>query len=324
MEVVVNLEFLRKQAKALLKAYRAGDPRAVARIRAQIPRPGTEIKLADVHHALARELGQANWAALKHENAPLEHFLIAVRGGALKEAQDTFAEFPEMADESIHAACALGDVENLGHHLDLDTASLSSEHRGWPPLFYACASPFLRASGRQSAGILGCVRLPLDRGADPNTSVSNGPQDPHEAMSAAYRAMVSANMPVMMELVKRGARLDIKEDLAKLRDERSAWTGMFNVYFQIPAVREIMAKRIEEMRKDPGNATWGRCEMVDAHPAIATTISCRDCSSALQTRLRSQPHSSGGRNYVSHIRHQLASGRGRSFLRQWCGPQSDG
>jgi len=253
----VNLEFLRKQAKSLLKEYRAGDPRAVARIRAQIPHLGTEIKLADVHHALARESGHANWAALKHENAPLERFLVSIRGGALKDAQDAFIEFPDMADESIHAACTLGGAETVKHHLDLDAASMSSEHRGWPPLFYACASPFIRASGRQSAGILECVVLLLDRGADPNTTISNDPQDPQNTVSAAYRAMMSANMPVMMELMKRGARLDVKEQVAKLRAERPAMMDMFSEYFQMPGVRERMGERIAEMRKDPESAPWG-------------------------------------------------------------------
>jgi hypothetical protein len=60
----VNLEFLRKEAKALLKQCRVQDAAAIARIRAQLPRVD-EIKLADVQHALAREQGYMNWAELK-------------------------------------------------------------------------------------------------------------------------------------------------------------------------------------------------------------------------------------------------------------------
>src|SRR5689334_16981014 len=65
----INLEFLRKDAKNLLKLCRAGDFGAIGRMRAQLPRLAAledaqlreRIKLADVHHALARERGYANW-----------------------------------------------------------------------------------------------------------------------------------------------------------------------------------------------------------------------------------------------------------------------
>ena len=64
-----NLEFMRKEAKALLKQCRAGDAQAIRRMRAQLPRLAAlndaqvadEIRLADVQHAIAREQGQENW-----------------------------------------------------------------------------------------------------------------------------------------------------------------------------------------------------------------------------------------------------------------------
>ncbi len=55
-----SLEQLQKQAKELLRDYRADDARAVARIGA-----GTKPVLADVQFVLAREHGFATWAALK-------------------------------------------------------------------------------------------------------------------------------------------------------------------------------------------------------------------------------------------------------------------
>jgi hypothetical protein len=62
----INMEFLRKEAKALLRQCRSHDRAALARIRAGLPRLSTiEIKLADVQFALAREHGYANWAHLK-------------------------------------------------------------------------------------------------------------------------------------------------------------------------------------------------------------------------------------------------------------------
>jgi hypothetical protein len=112
-----KFEYLRKQAKTILKQCRAGDAEALGRIRAQLPRfaelsdalAAYQIKLADVHHALARERGHANWAELKREDAPLEQFLVAVRGFALKDAQRVLAAFHEMAAESVmpHAPSAI-------------------------------------------------------------------------------------------------------------------------------------------------------------------------------------------------------------------------
>jgi hypothetical protein len=69
----INLEFVRKEAKSLLKLCRSRDTLALARIRAELPRfadmddehAATAIKLADVQYALARESGFANWGKLK-------------------------------------------------------------------------------------------------------------------------------------------------------------------------------------------------------------------------------------------------------------------
>jgi len=71
-----SLEQLRKQAKELLRLYRAGDPTAVARLRAVRPpsssRPGVsrDVSLADAQFALAREHGFESWPKLvRHVDA---------------------------------------------------------------------------------------------------------------------------------------------------------------------------------------------------------------------------------------------------------------
>ena len=242
----INLEFLRKEAKALLKRCRAGDAQTTTRINAQLPRqPGAaDMKLAAVQHALARELGFANWAALKRHDDPVERFLVAVRGGDFKAAQRELSAFPEMAEENIHAACAVGDPDAAAHHLNLDPGSLTAEHSGWPPLLYTCTSPLNRASARQSAGILECARLLLDRGADPNSG------------DAAYRAMMSANMPVMTLLIQRGAALDWKERAANLALAQPMMSDVFAEYFQMPQVRQMFTERMAEMRQQPKEKLW--------------------------------------------------------------------
>jgi hypothetical protein len=66
-----SLEQLRKQAKDLLRLYRAGDSTAADRLRAIsarliAPDRSDDVTLADAQFVLAREHGFENWAALAH------------------------------------------------------------------------------------------------------------------------------------------------------------------------------------------------------------------------------------------------------------------
>lgn len=66
-----SLEQLRKQAKELLKEYRAGDEVAAARFRVALPFQfdpalSGDVRLADAQFVLAREYGFENWARLVH------------------------------------------------------------------------------------------------------------------------------------------------------------------------------------------------------------------------------------------------------------------
>jgi len=61
-----SIEQLRRDAKALKKAHDAGDREAWVRVNNYRPRPeGTELKLADYLHVVARENSFASWPALK-------------------------------------------------------------------------------------------------------------------------------------------------------------------------------------------------------------------------------------------------------------------
>ena len=105
---VPNLESLRKEAKRLLKACRAGDRAALDRLRASLPhfsvfeppRMAEEIVLADVQQAIAREHGYANWGDLKRAGSPLEQLLHAVRGGAYAAIKSRLADiFPAVRSQ---------------------------------------------------------------------------------------------------------------------------------------------------------------------------------------------------------------------------------
>lgn len=63
-----SLEFERKEAKALLRGLRAGNPDAIARVKARHPAvastPPAEMQLADAQLTIAREYGFASWPRL--------------------------------------------------------------------------------------------------------------------------------------------------------------------------------------------------------------------------------------------------------------------
>jgi ankyrin repeat protein len=60
-----SLEQLRKQAKELLRAHRAGDAGAIARVVAHHPHPEKPVKLAGTQLVIAREHGFPSWIRLR-------------------------------------------------------------------------------------------------------------------------------------------------------------------------------------------------------------------------------------------------------------------
>ena len=60
-----SLEQLRKQSKELLRAHRAGDAGAVARVAAHHPHPEKPVKLAGTQLVVAREHGFPSWPRLR-------------------------------------------------------------------------------------------------------------------------------------------------------------------------------------------------------------------------------------------------------------------
>ena len=103
-----NLEFYRKQAKALLRSAQAADPQTLTRIRAQEPRADLEsLRLADAQRILARENGFASWPRLKQHvesasrmpEAPNEK----VAGGAEKAGKSA-----AIGDDAVRAKTGKG------------------------------------------------------------------------------------------------------------------------------------------------------------------------------------------------------------------------
>jgi ankyrin repeat protein len=130
-----TLENLRKEAKRWLKAVRAGDEEARARLGRAYPNAPAEPGLRDVQHALAREHGLPGWMALKDaladfalasrahaervawfiENARPDHH---VRGGpdhvmARHTAMRILSRHPEIARDSLYTAVICGELAEV-------------------------------------------------------------------------------------------------------------------------------------------------------------------------------------------------------------------
>jgi ankyrin repeat protein len=184
----MNLEQLRKQAKELVRAARAGDEQALARL------GGREPILARAQLVLAREQGYASWPALlAATEANADAFVVAATNQRRTRAEAMLAARPEI-ERDPWARLVLGrDWEG--------DPNRSGGPRDWAPLLYVCHSCFASPE---------LARKLLERGADPNATFTNeyGP------MSALYGAAGVVHDPELTRiLLEAGASPDDNESL---------------------------------------------------------------------------------------------------------------
>ncbi len=185
----MNLEQLRKQAKELVRAARAGDERAVVRL------GGREPILARAQLVIARKQGYPSWAALVASvEADVDSFVHAAVGQRRARAEMLLAARPEIARDPW-AALTLGGDRWVGD------VNAPGGPLGWAPLIYACHSCFATTEiGRDLLG----------RGADPNAFFANECGN----MPALYGAAGVRHDPELTRaLLEAGARPDDNESL---------------------------------------------------------------------------------------------------------------
>ena len=210
-----DLDQARRRAKELLRAARAGDPGALARLRDdRTPR------LADAQRAVAADLGFASWPALA-AHAETAHgdrderaarLVAAALDGRADVAESLLARDPELARAGLGAALVLGDAVAAAAALDGDPALIARElpGPGRRPLSIACHSVFLRPSSPRAPGVRRVVALLLDRGADPDEVHHNA----YGAMSVLYGAAgVAHDLETTRLLLDRGANPDDGESV---------------------------------------------------------------------------------------------------------------
>lgn len=131
------MEYHRKQAKALVRAYRAGEPEAVARAdRVLGERAGARFLLSDAQHMVAREHGHRSWPELRRALAgPAEGRLGAIEA-ALGAAR---GEWGELGDVVLDGGIAYVDgdpvqvrLRKRGPRYTIDDRGAAIERAGKP------------------------------------------------------------------------------------------------------------------------------------------------------------------------------------------------
>jgi hypothetical protein len=97
----LNLDFLRKDAKSLLKHYRSGEQSALDRVHAQIPNLKQEVQLADIQHVIAREAGYVHWGELKRSLKAPASGADFTRPGSEGQLPDGFVEWQNGATHTV-------------------------------------------------------------------------------------------------------------------------------------------------------------------------------------------------------------------------------
>lgn len=177
-----SLESLKKEAKAWLKALRAGDPIARERLLAVVPDSPADPGLRHVQLALAREFDLPGWAALRQvlddlalalrSHAELADLLLqsakpwdSDKPGAARIFERISARMPGLARHSLHAAALFGDLDEVKRHLVQDPASASQKGGplDWEPILYLA---YGRLPGAETHAVE-IASLLFDHGADP-------------------------------------------------------------------------------------------------------------------------------------------------------------
>ena len=204
-----SLESIKKEAKRWLKALRAHDAEARARLERATPGAPREPALRHVQHALAREHGFAGWSELKDaiergagavpqtsthaqrvgwflEQACPDWRVMGARRSMARHAADRILRaHPEIARDSIYTAVVCGDLAQVSHVLasDPEAAKRPGGPRDWPTLLYLCNARISHPDAALNAVAIATALL--DAGADPNAFYPGG----HEAIR--YTALTS-------------------------------------------------------------------------------------------------------------------------------------
>ena len=220
--VRLNLEYYRKQAKALLKASKSGDPNAIRRLNRYLPKQSETPALHDAQLAIAREQGFPSWprfrAFMVDSNLNFQELVAAFIDAAtsdFQKAESILSAHPKIADAGFYVALVLGHHQQVDRELT-ETPSLTNVKSGpqnCEPLVYLCFSRYANAKSSRASEIVETARVLLRHGGDPNTSFipENLPNNPLSCLYAATG--LNNNADLGLTLLEAGANPNDGESL---------------------------------------------------------------------------------------------------------------
>ena len=218
----LNLEYYRKQAKALLKAAKAKDATALQRLDLHSPKLGSSPALHDAQLTIAREQGFPSWPRFKEfiveSNLNFQELVAAFIDAAtsdFKRAEEILSAHPKIADAGFYVALVLGDHQQVDYVLT-ETPSLTNAKSGpqnCEPLIYLCFSKYANGKSNRVPDMVETARVLLRHGADPNSSFL--PEDlPNNPLSCLYAATgLNNNADLGRVLLEAGANPNDGESL---------------------------------------------------------------------------------------------------------------
>ena len=228
-----SLEQLRKRAKELLRAVRAEEPAALARMRAQVAAPKSAT-LADAQFVIAREHGFVSWAKLKR------YVLAVERPGDFDEAIWGRDSWPFLV------AVLEGREATVREMLRADPTLARAEYAYMQPLHYAVRS-----------GSPKMVQLLIEAGADPLAEGWGRRLDEDTPLARARDREQPESIALLEEAVAH------PRPPAPPREVRTtnAWRELENEMFKICGDGDV-TRALAMIRDHPGIAQAGLYEAV--------------------------------------------------------------
>lgn len=206
-----SLDKLRREAKALRKAYESGAPQAQARLRGIAPRGAP--KHADFLHAVARAQGFASWPHLKAaaevqglDRAQKQQRLkVALYHGQNWMVDQLLNEAPDLAEGLFGLQVALLNRGAVAAMLAEDPGRATRLAGPRRPILHLAFSKRIHARPDLAEDMIAIAELLVAQGADVNDAMPVSDQNDHP-LSALYGAIGHAdNMVLGRWLLEQGA-----------------------------------------------------------------------------------------------------------------------
>ncbi|MDU8944419.1 ankyrin repeat domain-containing protein [Ovoidimarina sediminis] len=215
-----SLDTLRRAARRLKRAAGAGEPDALARIRAVFP-DGRTLRHADALHIIAREEGFDSWPRLKaaaeiaamSREARAERLKIALFYGQHWVVERLLAEDPDLPEMNLGLQIALYREDAVTAALARDPGAATSMIGVRAPILHLAFSHQWKHHPDGPAASIHIAERLVAHGADVNDSYPAEEGSVHR-LSALYGALGHAgNVPLARWLLQQGANPNDNESL---------------------------------------------------------------------------------------------------------------